>query len=293
MNRIGRINLRFSASFLLVFVALCLNAAAQKKPLAEEIIAKHIASIGTPEALAKAKGRMAIGKSEFTSRTPRLNSSGNAVLASDGVDYAFHATFDLQQYPMERIGLFTNKVNIPFLKEGNRSPLGAFLLVNDKPLTDRLLGGALFATWRLFDVARVEGKFETEGKKKINDRETWVVRYRPKSGLRDNSSIRFYFDVETFRHIRSVYHLSEPDRGFYEINRGSNVLTGAMGENSNVLTEDFDDYKEVNGLTLPHKYSIDLMLNGVSGTNNFKWNFVIVEHRLVNDFGKGFFAFTV
>jgi hypothetical protein len=86
--------------------------------------------------------------------------------------------------------------------------------------------------------------------------------------------------------------MSEPDRGF-EVNGQNTPMTTANSSNGSVLTEDFDDYKEVNGLTLPHKYNIDLTLNGSSGTAQFKWNFTIVEYRQVNNFGKGFFAFTV
>jgi len=275
------------------------NAVYAQKLSPEDIISKHVASIGTPETLAKAKGRLAIGTSEFITRSPRVTTSGRVVIASDGVDFAFHATFDTQNYRMERIGLFTNKVSIPFLKEGYRSPLGGFLFLNDTALTDRLFCGPLLSTWHLFNVSTMQGKFETEGKKKVKDRDTWVVRYVPKSGMRDGSSIKFYFDSETFRLVRSVYYITEADKGFYPINtngdrgNGGTPLTSAMGQSSHVLTEDFDDYKVVNGLTLPHKYSIDLILNGANGTNNFKWNFNIVEHRLVNDFGKGFFAFTV
>ncbi|MGH9949774.1 MAG: hypothetical protein ACRD6X_21610, partial [Pyrinomonadaceae bacterium] len=190
------------------------------------------------------------------------------------------------------IGIFSNKVTIPFLKEGYRSPLGAYLLVNDRTLNDRLFGGCVFSTWRLFDSSKAEGKFETDGKKKLNNRETWVVRYRPKSGLRDGSSIKLYFDAENFHHVRTVMQLSEPDIAF-EVNGPNTPATSANASNGTVLTEDFDDYKETNGLTLPHKYNIDLFLNGATGTVQFKWNFNIVEYRLVNDFGKGFFNFTV
>jgi hypothetical protein len=223
---------------------------------------------------------------------PRQTATGHSVMASDGSEFAFHATFDLQIYPMERVGIFANKITIPFLKEGMRSPLGAYLLVNDATLVSRIFGGSIFSTWRMLDLQGAPGKFEEDGKKKIDGRDAYVIRYKPKTGVRDGSSIRLYFDAENFHHLRTVMETSEPDRGF-EVNGKNTPMTTANASNGSVLTENFDDYKEVNGLTLPHKYNVDLTLNGSSGTAQFKWNFTIVEYRQVNNFGKGFFAFTV
>jgi hypothetical protein len=278
---------------LVIFAFLGLSIVANSQQLrADEIIGKHIASIGSPEAIAKAKGRMAIGKSEFIRQIPRQTATGHSVMASDGSEFAFHSTFDLQIYPMERIGIFSNKITIPLLNEGMRSPLGAFLMVNDKTLRDRIFGGTIFSTWRLLDLSGADGKFEADGKKKINGRETFVLAYRPKSGLRGGSTIKLYFDAENFHHVRTVMELSEPDRGF-EINGQNTQMTPANASNGSVLMEDFGDYKEVNGLVLPHNYNVSLTLNGYAGTAQFKWNFTIVEYRLVNNFGKGFFSFTV
>ncbi|MGH9949244.1 MAG: hypothetical protein ACRD6X_18895, partial [Pyrinomonadaceae bacterium] len=88
------------SSIIFVFVLIiCGVAITQAQKLsADEIIAKHIASIGSPEAIAKSMGRMAIGKSEFVRRAPSQTATGNAVFASDGSEFAFHITFNLREY---------------------------------------------------------------------------------------------------------------------------------------------------------------------------------------------------
>lgn len=263
-----------------------------QQPTAEEIISKNLASIGTPETIAKSKMRMAIGTSEFFRRAPNQTNNGRSVLASDGTNFAFFATFDMSDYSMERIGIFSNKINIPVLKAGARSPLGSYLSLNDKVLTDRIFGGPIFASWALFDRASLTGKWSVDGKKKVGEKEAWVLEYKPKPALRGGSTLKLYFDTQTYQLLRTVLKMSDPDRGFYEINGTNTHMTPDMAGNGSSLTEDFEDYKVANGLTLPHKYKIDLTLNGAAGTAQFKWTFGIVEYRIVRDFGEGFFAFT-
>ena len=277
---------------VLLVLFLFVSQSSSQELTADVVIAKHIASIGTPEMLVKSKQRMAIGTSEFIRRDPAQTSVGRTVLASNGTDFAFFATFDLSDYSMERIGIFSNKINLPLLQEGRRSPLGSYLLVNDKILIDRIFGGPIFATWYLLDRSTITGKFDLEGKKKIGEREAWVVSYKPKPALRGGSTLKLYFDAENFHLLRTALKLTEPDRGFYEVNGKRTEMNPSMAGNGSSLQEDFDDYKETNGLTLPHKYKIDLTLNGAAGTAQFKWNFNIVEYRIVKDFGPGFFSFS-
>ena len=71
-------------------------------------------------------------------------------------------------------------------------------------------------------------------RKKIDGQQLHELTYNPKSrrgilGLR----IRLYFHFETFRHVMTEYRY-----------------------NSSYLYEQFDEFREVDGLVLPHKYTI-------------------------------------
>ena len=137
----------FLSLFLFTFSVV---VSAQDKLAPEEIFAKHVASIGKKEMIAESRNLMAIGGCEFVTHRPEQKVPGRAVLASNGTDLAFFTKFSAIDYPMERIGLFNDKVNIPPIKLGARSPLGGFLNSYAKTLENRIFGGTVFSTWRLF-----------------------------------------------------------------------------------------------------------------------------------------------
>src|SRR3982751_228480 len=130
--------LRILIASTVVIVTSVLSIAQEKNLSADEIIARHLGSFGSSEAIAKSVNRMAVGSANFTMLSTQKSAVGNAVLASDGKNLALFSTFDMRDYRMERIGLFSNKVTVPVVEQGHRSPLGAFLLSYDKLLAQRL-----------------------------------------------------------------------------------------------------------------------------------------------------------
>src|SRR2546423_11600360 len=79
-----------------------LSIAAQDKNLtAEEILARHLKSFGSPDAIAKSQNRMAVGRADFTHFETAKRATGQATFASDGKDMAFFSRFDLRDYRME------------------------------------------------------------------------------------------------------------------------------------------------------------------------------------------------
>lgn len=278
----------------LLVIAVIIGAQAQKlKP--EDIIAQHVASIGNSGVVAKSKSRVAVGGIELLIPSIAKRATGRATLASNGTDLAFFSIFDMLDYRMERIGLFENKITIPNVNVGHRSYLGNFLAVYDKYLNGHIFGGCVFSTWLFLQPEGFGGRLETEGKKKIDDRDVWVVKYSPKGGLTSGSFIKFYFDAENYHHLRTVYRQKETD-GFADAiamgTNGGTVRGGVMADYRSSITEDFGEYKLDNGLMLPHDYSIVLDIESVRGTEQIKYNIVIEQYRYEKEFPAGFFSFT-
>lgn len=284
-------------SFLLIAIVVLggLASVEAQKPSPQEIMAKNVASICKPADMGIAKLRMAIGASMYSLKEPPTRTSGRAVLASDGNEMALFATFSMRDYPQERVGLFSDKVEAPTLDIGQKSALGSFLTRYDKYMTDRIFGGTVFSTWMFMNPDAIKGKLENEGKKKVGDREAWVLKYTPKGGLGADSYIRIYIDAENFHHLRTVYRQGQTDQGFSNTtsmgaNAGGN-WGGEMASNGHTLTEDFSDIREVDGITLPHKYSIVLFTDGSAGSREFRYDFDIEKYTLVKSFPANFFSF--
>src|SRR5262245_38423947 len=160
------------------------------------------------------------------------------------------------------------------LPQGRRSNLSAFLSSQSLPLKEGLLGGTLSTAWPLLRMDQTQPKLEYRGLKKIEGRQLHEVGYRPRKGSGD-LKVLLYFDPETFRHVRSKYS--------FEI--GATIGTR---ENSNLnperyytLTEEFDDFQAVDGLTLPHKYKMQFSAEGGGGSTLHDWTVTVknIEHN--------------
>jgi hypothetical protein len=283
-----------------IMVASSVYAVAQDKNLtAEQILARHLRSFGSTEAIAQSVNRMAVGQADFKMYSTQKSASGKAVLASDGKNLALFSTFDLIDYRMERIGLFSNKVSIPIVEQGHRSPLGSFLSTYDKLLENRLFGGSIFSTWVFYSTDQSGLTMDFDGKKKVGSTEAWVVKVTPKGGLGSGSYIKLFFDTKDFHHIRTLYRQSETERGFFSSGSRDDSKGKApggwdqdMANNGTTLTEDFSDFSpDAAGISLPHKYSVLLSIDGVQGSSEFKWDFQIAEYKLIKQFPGDFFTF--
>jgi len=271
----------------LCFWSVSSEVAADTDPTIDEILKRHAKSVGSQADQKNINNRIAIGKSEFELNLPAWRSEGKALFASDAQNSMLVSSFDLAEYPFEKVGLFRGKVEIPFVTPGSRSPMGNYLLLNDNILSEKLFGGVISTSWRMLNAYSIRERLRFAGRKKIASRETYVISFNARGNTSADSGIELYFDAKDYRHLRTVYHQKMPEKQFYRMG----IFGNQEGENINTLVEDFDDFRSVGGLTLPHKYVVKLTLDGRAGTKEFRWTFKFDEYRIGQNFGEDFFNF--
>src|SRR5687767_10931065 len=134
-----------------IFLVAASASATPQKMTAEEVIARHLASIGTPEDRASAKTRVMTG--EVTARLKLSNTlretGGPAQIASDGQKVLLAMVFNSTNYPYEKAGYDGQKSTVASLPTGGLSPLASFLNTQGAVLKHGLIGGALSSAWPL------------------------------------------------------------------------------------------------------------------------------------------------
>lgn len=250
----------------LLALAFVAQAGAQQKLTVEEIVAKHLNAVGSDKNRAALKNQVALGTAKFNVlRAKGTGGNGKAVLASEGKKMILGMTFADPNYPQDRFGFDGGNAKIGFMLPGRRSLVGGFLYRHEGILEQGLIGGVLSTAWSLYDLPTRKVKLETDGKRKINGRETYVINYQPKSG--SDISTKLFFDAETFQHVRSEYiFIVPPTQG------GSVDSSAGRRGTRETMVEEFSDFKKEMGLTLPRAYRIYLAFDVASGTTEYEWN---------------------
>ena len=230
-----------------------LTASAQKlKP--EELVAKHLQSIGTAEARAAVKSRLMGGPVAFTLRSGVGQNTGLALLFSEGDKSAIAMNFANPKYPHDKFGFDGQKVSISYIQPGVRSEFGDFIKQREQVIKLGLMGGVLSTNWALNGLDEKVAKLEYGGITKIDGKPVHKLRFNPRKG--SDLKITLYFDQENFRHLRTEYEqLISNQMG------GVDTPREFQRELRLRMIEDFSDFKEVGGLTLPHTYEIKLDLD--------------------------------
>jgi hypothetical protein len=261
----------------LLFLAFCFfslllsgSAPAQdQKMTAEALVARHLESIGPAEARSKAALRVASGKTNLIIRIGGASSlEGQAMIVSKGAKLRFGMRFAQPDYPGEDLAFDGNKATTALLPQGRRSGLSAFINSQNLPLKEGLMGGVLSTAWPLLHVEQMQPRLDYKGLKKIDGRQLHELSYRPRKGGSD-LNVLIYLDPETFRHVRTKYSFA------ISASIGTREAPNANTESHFSLTEDFDDFRVIDGLTLPHKYRLQYSSEGRTGASLQDWTVVI------------------
>jgi hypothetical protein len=237
-----------------------------KKLKVEELVARHVESLGSKEALAAAKSRVATGSVALIVRVGGAGSlEGEGVIASTGNKVRLNMKFPAIEYPGESLAFDGSRAATGFLPSGNRSRLSAFISQQDETIKEGLLGGVLSTAWPLLRLAEQQARLEYKGLKKIGGRELHEVSYRPRKGSAD-LKILLHFDPATSRHVRTQYS--------YMISAtiGTRQSSNQNPESYYSLTEEFDDFREEGGLMLPHKYRIQVSVQAGTTSSLYDYN---------------------
>jgi hypothetical protein len=224
---------------------------ADDKMKPEELIAKHVASIGTPEAIAAVKSRVVVGTTN--GRLKLLNTpieiSGPMQFASEGNKVLLAMIFNSNNYSYEKAGYDGKDLTVGVLESGRRSILSDFFFAHEAIFKQGLIGGALSTAWPLLAANSKTMKVSYGGTKKINNRPAHELKFRNAGDI----EVSLFFDAETFHHIRTEYKYRVPAQ------MGKTPTESASQKESIYrLTEEFSDFKTENNLTLPHSYKLNL-----------------------------------
>ncbi len=247
------------------------SVSATDKMKPEELVSRHLESIGTAQARASVTSRIIAGNSLVIFRTPPPGqATGRAVLASEGPKSLIGMSFPSPVYPREQLGFNGNTFMAAYVTPGVRSVLGNFLMTHTLIFKQGLMGGTLSTAWPLLDLTARNPRLEYAGLKKVNDRTLHELKYLPRGG--SNLQVTLFFGEANFRHVRTEYEL---------------VIAAPTGERSyaNVeereirykMVEEFSDFKDEAGLTLPHTYKIKLLVDSKGGTFLADWEITLTQ----------------
>ena len=158
-------------------LALAAGATAKDdKPKPDQLVASHLAALGSAEKRAAVKSRAATGTVQVVFRLGAQGQlSGPAALLSVGHKARINWAFNQLEYPGEQFGFDGSRVTVGLVRPGVRSNLSEFIYQFDYLLKEGLLGGVLATGWALLEVPERQPKLDVTGLKKIEGKQLHEV----------------------------------------------------------------------------------------------------------------------
>ena len=242
---------RWQLVFLLVAIIVSISAFAENlKP--EEVVARHLSSIGTPEARAAIKSRVVQGSlkmhilvgggGDVTGTWGRVSEQRQSNFV---MRFAAGGDWRGEQFVFdgERAGFATAT------SSHTRSVFAQFVSSQDFIVKEGLLGGELSTGWALQNLDQNHAKLQSIGTRKVDGKELTGLQYLSKA-IHD-MQVKIYFDPDTFHHVMTVYTVETAAGMAREITESV-----YQHENRYTIEERFSDFQAVDGLTLPTHYHL-------------------------------------
>ena len=253
-------------SVVAVVVALSVWAPAKDNKIsADELVAKHLESIGKPDERTAATVRVLEGRVTFSEIVNRnVHLEGSSTIVSQGHKFKCAFQFGIPQYSGEQLVFDGQKTMVGMIDPTSRSNLGTFLYSQEDILREGLFGGTLSHAWPLLNVAQSGATLKYEGVRKVDGHELHDVLYLPKKrGGNGDLTIHLYLDPENYRHVMTVYTVTLH-------NAAGNAVQGT-DETEQVLEERFDDFRKTDGLMLPFHWTVRYHVTPHSRPLEYQW----------------------
>lgn len=223
---------------------------ANEKLRADEIVQKSLDSIGSKSKRDEIKNLIIMSDVEFISKGSTIPINGKAVFASEDYKNLWGMNLTSNDYPQDKFAFDGEKIQVAHTIPGSYSILGDFIVTYNQLLKEGLLGGVLFSSWALDDLQKREAKVSTAGTKKIGKIETYVIEFAPKGAF--DLEVKMYFDKSNFRHVRTEYFR------FVAASQALSIDTAVRQSSDRFqVIEEFADFQNMGGLTLPGSYRIN------------------------------------
>ncbi|MGQ0760662.1 MAG: hypothetical protein ACT4OT_01395 [Acidobacteriota bacterium] len=267
-----------------IILTVCLTligfpALASDKMRPEDVVTKHLESVGAEETRASIHNRIVAGTVVFTVSAPsNAKFDGDCILASEGNKNMIAMAFGGNAV-QEKFAFDGSKLTAGSPRPGSRGFWGDFLLTHDNIVKHGLVGGVLSDSWPLFNLSDKKQSLEYRGTKKIDGKTSHEVAYIPRGS--SDLKIVLFFDSETFQHVRSEYTRTISAGLGSATTLGSGVRAGAQDASGQQrptrykMVEEFGDFKKEGGLSLPHNYKVTLEFDTRGGTQVVNWVFTL------------------
>ena len=252
---------RWTKPALIIFLAVISGVLRAEDLKPEEIVARHLDSIGPASVRSGMQSRVVQGSLKFH------------ILVGGGADL----TGTWGRVSEERSSNFVMRFagggdwhGEQFVFDGNRtsfatatsshtrSVFAQFVSSQDFIIKEGLLGGELSTGWALAHLDQNHAKLQLLGRKKIDGRELIGVQYYSKAG--GDMQIKIYFDPETYRHVMTVFTVEVGPGMGREITESA-----SQRDNRYIIEEKFSDFQAVDGLSLPTHYHLQYTQEVQSG----------------------------
>ena len=246
----------------------------------EDVVARHLVSIGTAEVQSAAKSRIVQGTSRFKMLVGGGGElQGTSALGSEGRKAVVMIKLANTDYRGEQFVTDGDKVSVA-ATTGNhrRSSFGEFVHSQDQIVRQGLIGGALTTAWALSHLDENKATLSFDGEKKADGRPAYQLTYHSRKN--DDITVHLYFDSESYRHVMTTYAITLASGLAPNAGAGAADVTQSSRQKEirYTIEERFSDFKIAEGLTLPTKYSIHFTEELQNGTTNvYEWDLSLNE----------------